>query len=79
MGQSVEHKRYSASDFQHFQQCLYDQLAILKQKIATPSFGQGQMLLGAELELYLIDKTFNASLSNQAILAVIDDPNFNMN
>ncbi|WDE05113.1 hypothetical protein SG34_028085 [Thalassomonas viridans] len=76
MGRNIDQKEYSQLDYDIFQQALYRQLAELKEILLQPSFGDGQLSLGAELEMYLVDDDAQVSLTNQLLLKELDDAQF---
>ncbi|MDN3651582.1 glutamate-cysteine ligase family protein [Thalassotalea ponticola] len=76
MGQNVPNISFSDSDYDEFQQTLYQQLDQLKAILSSAEFGQQTHKIGAELELYLIDKDANMSASNQQVLKAVDDAQF---
>lgn len=76
MGRNIENLEYCQTDYEDFQQCLYQQLEQLKDVLAKPNFGEEPLQLGAELELYLVDEHGQVSLSNQLILDQLQDEQF---
>ena len=76
MGKNIELKEYSKQDFDEFQQLLKQQLTQLKSVLKKESFGDEPMLLGAELEMYLVDENAQVSLSNQLLLSKLNDPQY---
>lgn len=76
MGQKIASTDFTAEDYILFRQKLVAQLKQLKQLTQQTSFGQGELKIGAELELYLIDKAGKTSSSNQLVLDKLNDPNF---
>ncbi len=76
MGKDIEKQVFCQTDFVNFEHKLTEQLAGLKQVIKTPSFGQGTLKIGAELEMYLVDDNAQVSLSNQQLLSDLNDPQF---
>ncbi|WDD99394.1 hypothetical protein [Thalassomonas actiniarum] len=76
MGRNIDQQEYSPQDYFIFQQALYRQLEQLKELMKQPSFGDGALSLGAELEMYLVDDEAQVSLSNQLLLKELGDPQF---
>ncbi|WP_448565296.1 hypothetical protein [Thalassotalea ganghwensis] len=74
MGQDITQTHFTANDYATFQQKLFEQVECLKSICRQPDFGNEPLKIGAELELYLIDKKGHASLSNQRLLDQINDP-----
>jgi gamma-glutamyl:cysteine ligase YbdK (ATP-grasp superfamily) len=76
MGKNVDRIRYNKSDFQRFEQATYQQLDQLKEIIKQSEFGQEPLMLGAELEMYLVDEQGNVSNHNQLLIEQLQDPQF---
>lgn len=76
MGRDLTEREYSAKDYQAFNRKIHDQVDILKKLIEQPSFGQQTLCLGAELEIYLMDKHNNVNPINKQLLQKLDDPQF---
>jgi gamma-glutamyl:cysteine ligase YbdK (ATP-grasp superfamily) len=76
MGRNIVEKDYSADDYLRFNRKIHDQLDILKQVIAKPNFGQGEIYIGAELEIYLMDTQYQVSPVNLELLAMLNDDQF---
>ncbi|MEW6992261.1 glutamate-cysteine ligase family protein [Colwelliaceae bacterium 6441] len=76
MGQNFEQSNFSKHDFILFQNKLFEQLEQLKSHIASPSFGNETLKMGAELEMYLVDDEGEATLNNQLLLQKLDDKQF---
>ena len=55
MGIEIEHDRFRTADHDLFKARLSEQLQALQVVLARPCFGQGVRLLGAELELSLVN------------------------
>lgn len=76
MGQKIIQQHFSHSDFVQFRKRLVEQLKQLKQVMSTPDFGQLPLKIGAELELYLVDKQGYVANQSEAILTKLNDPLF---
>jgi len=76
MGRDISEREYSAKDYERFNRCIHDQVDILKQVIEKPDFGTGELCLGAELEVYLIDKKSDVSPVNLLLLEMLNDEQF---
>jgi gamma-glutamyl:cysteine ligase YbdK (ATP-grasp superfamily) len=76
MGRNIVEKDYNESDYLKFNHKIHDQLDILKQVIAKPNFGQGEIYIGAELEFYLMDAQHQVSPVNLDVLSVLNDEQF---
>ena len=76
MGQNVDKIEYQHSEFDVFQAKLNEQLDQLKSIMQRPGFGQDTLQLGAELEMYLVDNTGEVSLSNQQLLSLLNDSQY---
>ncbi|HFB64594.1 MAG TPA: hypothetical protein ENJ60_03550 [Aeromonadales bacterium] len=76
MGGKVEEKEYSQKEYLDFQTKLYQELGVLKQLIKRESFDTDPLMMGAELEMYLVDNEGYVSPNNQQLLDEIDDDQF---
>jgi len=76
MGRNIIEKNYSTDDYVNFNHKIQDQLSRLKQLIAQPNFGLGEIFIGAELELYLIDKKYQVSPVNLELLDKLNNKQF---
>ena len=76
MGQQVEHTDFSQESKSIFQQRLFTQLDKLETMMSQPYFGDEPLMLGAELEMYLINQHGDASLSNRQLLDSLQDEQF---
>jgi gamma-glutamyl:cysteine ligase YbdK (ATP-grasp superfamily) len=76
MGKDISQLAFTQNDFNTFQNKLYQQLDQLKEIITYPEFGQGDLKIGAELEMYLVDDDGNVSLSNRQLLTDLQDEQF---
>ncbi len=76
MGRDIVEKNYSVDDYANFNHKIHDQLDTLKQVIAQPNFGRGETLIGAELEIYLIDNQHQVSPINLEVLSKLNDQQF---
>ena len=73
MGRNIVEKDYCADDYINFNRKIHDQLDTLKQVIDQPKFGFGDIFIGAELEIYLMDSQHQASPINLALLKKLND------
>lgn len=76
MGQNIEQSIFSQHDYKLFQHKLFEQLEQLKQNISKPKFGDEELKIGAELEMYLVDKHGEAKLNNEILLTKLNDKQF---
>jgi hypothetical protein len=74
MGMTIERDRFDEADYQRFGRRLQASLAALGELLRRPGFGVGPTTLGAELELFLIDRADRPLPRNQAIRAEAADP-----
>lgn len=74
MGLDIAKTSFTTGDYQAFHAKLENNLSALKQMLAQPGFGQGKGSLGAELEMYIIDRQGHPLCANQEILAEAQDP-----
>lgn len=76
MGQDIEQHTFTAEDFARFAQKLNQSHAAIAALLARPGFGAGDMSMGAELEMSLIDAHGHPERLNQTLLAAMNDPCF---
>ncbi len=76
MGSAIEVREYTESDYADFQKKLYVELEVLKQLIKRDNFDTDPLMMGAELEMYLVDNEGYVSPNNQQILDTINDEQF---
>ncbi|MFC6671381.1 hypothetical protein [Marinobacterium aestuariivivens] len=74
MGLEIEKSSFTAQEFRRFNQRLDNNLEALKLLLQKPGFGKGPASLGAELELYIVDRNGHPLSVNREILGEIDDP-----
>ena len=76
MGRDLIEREYSAKDYEKFNRCIHDQVDQLKEIIQQPNFGQEELCLGAELEIYLMDKQSHVNPINMELLKRLNDDQF---
>ncbi|HKP98700.1 MAG TPA: glutamate--cysteine ligase [Actinomycetes bacterium] len=74
MGLAIERERFDQADFFDFQRRLDESLLALERLLRRPGFGTGPPTVGAELELFLIDRGGRALPINQTVRAEAADP-----
>jgi len=74
MGLDIQRTQFTADDFRRFREQLDNNLAALQLLLERPGFGQGSASFGAELELYIIDKTGRPCWLNTELQAQLNDP-----
>lgn len=74
MGMDIRHTQYTPEDYQRFGERLERNLERLRQTLAVPGFGEGPGSLGAELELYIVDRQGRPALLNEELQAAAQDP-----
>nr|WP_136250963.1 hypothetical protein [Ningiella ruwaisensis] len=74
MGQHFDKDHFTPTDHDIFRKRLHSQLAELKEIIEAPNFSSGAASLGAELELYIIDKKGKPLPINELILKKLQHP-----
>ena len=74
MGLTIERERFDPADYRRFELRLEECLAALERLLERPSFGTGQVTVGAELELCLVDGQGRALPRNQEVRAETADP-----
>ncbi|MEM0910890.1 MAG: glutamate-cysteine ligase family protein [Pseudomonadota bacterium] len=72
MGTKVTKDRFTSQDFVTFKQRLNHQLYRLKDVLNQKGFSNGDASFGAELELYLFDKSYEPSSTSEAVLKHLD-------
>lgn len=76
MGRDVLEREYSADDYERFNRRIHDQVDILKNVISKPDFGTDPISIGAELEMYLMNKVGDVSPVNLELLELLKDEQF---
>ncbi len=74
MGTEITRETFSPRDYAHFAERLERCLSDLGQLLGRPGFGAGQVTIGAELELFLVDAAAGPLPLNQAVRALAADP-----
>ena len=74
MGLTIERERFDPADYRRFELRLEECLVALERLLERPSFGTGQVTVGAELELCLVDGQGRALPRNQEVRAETADP-----
>jgi gamma-glutamyl:cysteine ligase YbdK (ATP-grasp superfamily) len=74
MGLTIDQERFDPVDYQRFQARLDECLLALARLQGRPGFGAGPCTVGAELELFLIDRHGRALPRNQEVRAEAADP-----
>ncbi|MEP7380977.1 MAG: glutamate--cysteine ligase [Gemmatimonadota bacterium] len=74
MARGIDDAQFTDEDFARFQARLRENLAALRLVLARPGFGAGEVTLGAELELCIVDERGRAKGLNRDILASQVDP-----
>jgi gamma-glutamyl:cysteine ligase YbdK (ATP-grasp superfamily) len=74
MARSIDREHFSEDDYRCFQSRLRENLEALRLVMARPGFGTGEVTLGAELELYIVDDAGRAKGINRDILKRHIDP-----
>lgn len=77
MGRGIEDRQYCAQDYEKFNKKIHDQVDTLKEVLSSDDFGKGETTcIGAELELYLMDKVGQISPVNLQLLDMLGDEQF---
>ncbi len=76
MGLEIRKDKFAAAEFEAFRERLNDNLSALDQLLQRPEFGQGEMSIGAELEMSFVRADGEPALINQELLAVLDDARY---
>ena len=56
MGREVDREDFDEAEYQRFEMRLQNSLIALREVLARPGFGVGDRMVGAELELALVDE-----------------------
>jgi gamma-glutamylcysteine synthetase len=76
MGQDVINEDYIQHDKQCYQEKMQPCLDALGGMLVGDGFSAGPERIGMEIELNLVDETFDPAMANQTVLQRIDDPAF---
>lgn len=68
MGQYFDQESFSQSDFSKFENRLIEQVDGLKSYLIKPEFAEYRPSIGAELEMYIVDREGNPSPINQTLI-----------
>src|SRR6266702_2544145 len=74
MGKRIDRDAFDEPDYTRFQERLQQCLLALGELLERPGFGVGPATVGAELELFLVDREARPLLQNQAVRAAAADP-----
>jgi gamma-glutamyl:cysteine ligase YbdK (ATP-grasp superfamily) len=74
MGLAIQQEEFRPEDYTRFSQRLAEDLEALRALLARPGFGAGPCTIGAELELYLVDKEGFPLPINRQVLGQTVDP-----
>lgn len=74
MGLEIKKSEFTPRDYERFTGKLFSNLDTLKQLLQQPGFGQGGGTLGAELELYVVDRLGRPLSVNSEIQNALGDP-----
>ncbi|WP_321389976.1 glutamate-cysteine ligase family protein [Emcibacter sp.] len=78
MGKNFDKVNFSEEDFHIFSGRLNDQLILLKKILEKPGFGEGEMTLGAEFEMYITKGDGEISPINKQLLDRLDKSLFQL-
>ncbi len=68
MGLQIDRDHFDDTDYARFAERLQENLGVLRELLSRPGFGEGETTLGAELELFIIDRSGRALPINRALL-----------
>ncbi|HEX4934386.1 MAG TPA: hypothetical protein VFV33_14455, partial [Gemmatimonadaceae bacterium] len=74
MSRAIDREHFTDEEYGRFQSRLRENLEALEVLLARPGFGAGRPTLGAELELYIVDRVGRAKGINRDILRQHVDP-----
>ena len=74
MGLQIEKEVFEDEEYTRFSRRLEESLDVLREVLARPGFGEGPRSIGAELELFLVDRAGAPLPVNQRVLEQTKDP-----
>ncbi|MDY7226609.1 glutamate--cysteine ligase [Hyalangium rubrum] len=74
MGLAIQCEEFSPEDYRRFSQRLAENVEALRRVLGRPGFGAGPRTIGAELELFLVDKAGFPLPVNRQVLGQTVDP-----
>ncbi len=78
MGTRIDRETFDEHDHARFRERLEQCLSTLDRLLRRPGFGVGPATIGAELELFLVDRAARPLPLNQAVRAALADPRVNV-
>ena len=76
MGREITEQDFTADAYDEFNHRIHDQLDQLNKVMTQPDFDTGELYIGAELEIYLMDAQQQVSPVNLELLSLLDDNQF---
>ena len=74
MASGVLREHFTEADVADFRRRLHESLVVLEEVLLRPGFGVGEMTMGAELEVSIVDSEGRALGRNDEVIATIGDP-----
>ena len=74
MGLLIENREFTPEDYRNFSRRLEENLAALEALLHSDNFGDTPPLIGAELELYILNQQLRPEAINREILQAAQDP-----
>jgi len=74
MGLPIDRERFTAAEYATFAERLSESLAVLRELLARPGFGEGETSIGAEVEMHLVDAEAAPLAVNTAVCESAGDP-----
>jgi gamma-glutamyl:cysteine ligase YbdK (ATP-grasp superfamily) len=74
MGQFFEKDSFSLADHDEFRKRLHEQIETLKPLLKQPQFSNTDVSLGAELEMYIVDKECMPAPCNTQLMSMMNHP-----
>ena len=74
MGEEIQQNSFIEADFEHFKSRLAKETQALKTWFELDRFAKSPLVLGCEIEAWVIAPSFNAVPQNQALLNQVNDP-----
>ena len=78
MGREIDRETFTEAEYARFGERLERCLAALRELLQRPGFGAGPSTVGAELELFLVDREGRPLSVNQPVLEAAGDPSVSL-
>src|SRR5579872_5893664 len=74
MASGVLWEHFTEADIADFRRRLHESLGVLEEVLRRPGFGVGEMTIGAELEVSIVDSEGRALGCNHEVVSALGDP-----